>query len=94
MNNVGVDDINDLAQFISQIIGDNKMSTARLAEEILEWQADSAQPAGTIPEGWKLVPVEPTEEMLIATSWPKCAKRDYEHMLLNAPQPPREQGGE
>jgi len=42
MNNVGVDDINDLAQFISQIIGDNKMGTVELAENILEWQSGKA----------------------------------------------------
>jgi len=44
-----------------------------------------------VPEGWKLVPEEPTEEMLAATSWPGCAKTDYQHMLRAAPQPPRAQ---
>ena len=38
---------------------------------------------------WKLVPVEPTPEMLGATSWPQCAKTDWQHMLEAAPQPPR-----
>jgi hypothetical protein len=41
-----------------------------------------------IPKGWKLVPVEPTPEMLAATSWPKCAETDYRHMLDAAPTPP------
>jgi len=50
MNDVDVDDINDLAQFIRQINGDNKMGTARLAEEILEWQADSIQRAEPVAE--------------------------------------------
>jgi len=36
---------------------------------------------------WKLVPVEPTEEMLARTSWPNCAKTDYAHMLAAAPAP-------
>lgn len=40
-----------------------------------------------VPEGWKLVPVEPTQEMLNATSWPGCAKTDYKHMLAAAPEP-------
>lgn len=44
-----------------------------------------------VPAGWKLVPEEPTEEMLAATSWPGCAKTDYRHMLRAAPQPPRAQ---
>jgi len=40
------------------------------------------------PEGWKLVPAEPTEDMLAATSWPGCARADYLHMLDAAPTPP------
>ena len=42
MNDVDVDDINDLAQFIRQINGDNKMGAAELAENILEWQSGKA----------------------------------------------------
>lgn len=38
------------------------------------------------PEGWQLVPKEPTEEMLAATSWPNCAGTDYKHMLSSAPK--------
>lgn len=45
-------------------------------------------PAAPVPHGWKLVPVEPTDEILAATSWPGCAKTDYAHMLAAAPQPP------
>ena len=41
-----------------------------------------------IPEGWKLVPVKPTEDMLNAVAWPGCAATDWEHMLAAAPQPP------
>ena len=47
-----------------------------------------------IPKGWKLVPVEPTEEMLAATSWPKCAGSDYQRMLDAAPTPPVQQDDE
>lgn len=52
------------------------------------WQtlrAALSRPA--VPEGWKLVPVEPTQEMLDATSCPGCAKTDYRHMLAAAPEP-------
>jgi hypothetical protein len=44
-----------------------------------------------VPAGWKMVPEEPTEEMLAATSWPGCAKTDYRHMLRAAPQPAQAQ---
>lgn len=39
-------------------------------------------------EQWQTVPVEPTAEMLAATSWPECAKTDYAHMLAAAPKLP------
>lgn len=54
------------------------------------WAWQAARRAQMVPHGWKLVPVEPTEEMLAATSWPGCAKTDYQHMLRSAPQPPEE----
>jgi len=53
MNNVDVDEINELAQFIRQINGDNKMGAAELAENILEWQSGKAhdvEPVGEISE--------------------------------------------
>ena len=37
---------------------------------------------------WKLVPVEPTPEMLDAVSWPGIANFTYSAMLEAAPQPP------
>ena len=37
---------------------------------------------------WKLVPVEPTDEMLDAVSWPGIANFTYSAMLEAAPQPP------
>lgn len=49
-------------------------------------QPAEQQPAPDVPEGWALVPVEPTEEMLAATSWPNCAGTDYRHMLEAAPK--------
>lgn len=50
-------------------------------------QCYAAGRAAAIPPGWKLVPVEPTPEMLNATSWPSCARTDYAHMLAAAPAP-------
>ena len=46
-------------------------------------------PAPAAPAGWKLVPVEPTPEMLASTSWPGCAGTDYAHMLAAAPAAPQ-----
>jgi hypothetical protein len=43
-------------------------------------------PAQSVPEGWRLVPIEPTQEMLGATSWPNCAATDYKAMLAAAPE--------
>lgn len=37
---------------------------------------------------WKLVPIEPTPEMLAATSWPGCAGADYAKMVSAAPAAP------
>lgn len=45
--------------------------------------------AEPVPAGWKLVPVEPTPEMLASTSWPGCAGTDYAHMLAAAPAVPQ-----
>lgn len=42
-----------------------------------------------IPEGWKLVPIEPTNEMLAATSGPdQHAYNNYVDMVEAAPTPP------
>lgn len=41
--------------------------------------------------GWRLVPVEPTPEMLAATSWPGCAAKDWERMISAAPLPQPEE---
>ena len=56
-----------------------------------------AQPATSIPEGWKLVPIEPTEKMInegtCAATLPgpryidsACAKHCWEYMLAAAPE--------
>ena len=59
-----------------------KQLRAALAEDTL------GEPGGRV-QGWKLVPEQPTEEMLAATSWPGCAATDYAHMISAAPAPPR-----
>ena len=59
--------------------------------------APGAQPAPSVPEGWKLVPIEPTEKMIsdgsCASSLPgphyiseDCAKQCWEYMLAAAPE--------
>jgi hypothetical protein len=53
-----------------------------------------AHPASTVPEGWKLVPIEPTREMLRASysvGVPKCTAdqyimMQYKAMLAAAPE--------
>jgi len=65
------------------------------------WKARAARPAQTeqqpvaVPEGWKLVPVQPTAEMLAAVTTStfeplrqeamKMAREDYQAMLYAAP---------
>ena len=43
----------------------------------------------SVPEGWKLVPIEPTKEMICAppNAWPADAKVTWAAMLAAAPQP-------
>ena len=56
-----------------------------------------AQPAPSVPEGWKLVPIEPTETMIgegsCASSLPGphyisegCAQQCWKYMLAAAPE--------
>ena len=62
----------------------------KVVEFEIEDTLDSVQPAPSIPEGWKLVPIEPTEEMLHALidganqydAW----KEGYRDMLAAAPE--------
>ena len=44
------------------------------------------QPTPVVPEGWQLVPVDPTPEMLIAINWPNDPI-GYAAMLAAAPKP-------
>ncbi len=72
------------------------MSDVILENDIAVWMADFvvAQPAPSIPEGWKLVPVEPTEKMKHAgraAAWSNAVAynetRDiYKAMLAAAPE--------
>jgi len=61
------------------------------------------QPAqqGSVPEGWKLVPVEPTATMISAFEHAPCAENytdaatwAWEAMLDATPQPPQEGSGD
>lgn len=51
-------------------------------------RAFAQQSVPAVPKGWQLVPVEPTPEMLAATSWPGCAEADYAKMISAAPAAP------
>jgi multidrug efflux pump subunit AcrA (membrane-fusion protein) len=69
--------------------------TAELETEIEDLQRVRRQPA--VPEGWRLVPVEPTAAMISAFEHAPCAENytdaatwAWEAMLDAAPQPPKE----
>ena len=69
---------------------------ARISELQAELEAVGAggvQALSAAPVGWKLVPVEPTQEMLEAPSnaWPADAKVTWTAMLAASPTPPAEQ---
>lgn len=59
---------------------------------------------GSVPEGWKLVPVEPTEAMMNAAPasysssfmaiWPKICGDIYRALLAAAPASPKQRSGE
>ena len=63
----------------------------------IEARVTGAQPAPSVPEGWKLVPIDPTEKMIsegsCASSLPgphyiseHCAKQCWGYMLAAAPE--------
>lgn len=60
--------------------------------------ADRAKLGKEVQDGWKLVPVEPTKEMIKAagpgTFWESEGKKNYIAMLAAAPQPQQQEGGE
>ena len=68
--------------------GANSVSMPDEYVEVAVWLQGECptQPAPSVPEGWQLVPIEPTQEMLDATSWPNCAGTDYKKMLAAAPR--------
>lgn len=68
---------------------DNESLLMRVAGRISKEIDALAEQEMYVPKGWKLVPEQPTEEMLAATSWPGCATTDYAHMIAAAPMPPR-----
>lgn len=74
------------------------LAAARIAEleaEIAAVGAGGVQALSAGPAGWKLVPVEPTQEMLNSPSnaWPADAKVTWAAMLAASPTPPAEQPG-
>jgi hypothetical protein len=61
-------------------------------DAIIEWNR-RASSAAAVPAGWKLVPVEPTREMLEATGpgtyWHKVHREAWTAMLAATPAPPQ-----
>lgn len=65
----------------------------RIGDFVYKYRMLAAAPAApmqsaSLPNGWKLVPVEPTPEMLDAVSWPGIANFTYSAMLEAAPEAP------
>ncbi len=84
---------------------DRGMEIMRLRHELEDTQKAlslRSETTFTVPAGWKLVPIEPTEEMLKAieqggmappnvgddAGWRLWAKADWQHTLKHVPPPP------
>lgn len=84
--------LDELAQEIRRVDGDNTMGAGQLAEALMPFLARIGMKAEG--SGWKLVPVEPTEAMLWR-GWnarkPESAlegmRSAYSAMLAAAPEP-------
>jgi hypothetical protein len=79
----------DMLEADGRELGDLPESQAELLAEIKRLKAKQVE----VPPGWKLVPIEPTPEMVKAgghsNSWSADAKITYGAMLYVAPQPPQ-----
>lgn len=78
----------EAADMIEQLMArDEQYTPADMASQAAQGWRDGYRHAkgDACPEGYVMVPVEPTPEMLAATSWPNCAATDYAHMLAAAP---------
>lgn len=91
--------LNDYKQCLLR--GDHSDGAAAYLAIVAEHeQAARRAPAAPVPQGWKRVPVEPTENMYMCVGYykddPAIAKRvirrDYQAMLAAAPQPPEAYG--
>ncbi len=94
--------VDQLAQEIRRVDGSHSLGAGALAEALMPFVAALAAPVGR--EGWKLVPVEPTDEMVWAGKGAlamaeHAMKHKKEHrspmtetwnaMLAAAPEPPQ-----
>lgn len=77
--------------------GTQLAAMCNFAKFILESRAAIQQAAGAVPEGWRLVPVEPTPEMMDSYRRVKgsfqSARSDWAAMLAASPaiEPPKQQ---
>lgn len=90
--------VHDAPAYILDVLSDPCAASERKVQDMLPYQASVRQPA--VPQGWKLVPIKPTEAMMDATevsiggcyscsatkpSWGECAEI-YADMLAAAPE--------
>ena len=93
-----IDDSTEWADTLHAAAAELRHQHARIAE--LEAQLSATQPAAPVPQGWKLVPVEPTEKMISEGCCAQtlkdghryigecAAKTAWSFMLAAAPTPP------
>ncbi|AIO65770.1 hypothetical protein [Burkholderia oklahomensis] len=90
---VGTRLANAVGEFLGVDVGEwsSANDPILVAIEALESRAPRAEVAGAVPEGWKLVPIDPTVEMLTFVYDPDAddsPSERYAALLAAAPQPP------
>ncbi|MDN7913724.1 Lar family restriction alleviation protein [Burkholderia cepacia] len=86
-----VEDPDDIDPVERTMAASRRVAAFEAARKVLASRAPRTEVAGAVPEGWKLVPVEPTEGMQIPSylrdvDWP-TRKQIYRDMVVAAPQP-------
>lgn len=94
-------DPDELAQFIRQVDGDNRMGAGALAERIVEWFGSRVDPAEPLVTGWlldnieaKVAGLDPDSESCVSNGdvldLVKAVRTFQVRLLLNNPKPAQE----
>ncbi|WP_312630998.1 hypothetical protein [Pantoea piersonii] len=86
-------DLRAAVEFNRKVIADNPAVETGAWKDAFQWVMNAAHhlvdasAPQSVPDGWKLVPVEPTEEMLSAAlKFPAQTRKQYAAMLAAAPE--------